>query len=190
MKTGVVHFPGANCDDDMVYVMNELLGQEVEKLWHKEEDLKKCDLIVLPGGFTYGDYLRPGAIAQFSPIMKKVKEFAEKGGRVLGICNGFQVLCESGLLPGALLQNENQKFICRNEFIKCEVQDSPVTKKAKEGKTYKVPIAHSEGKFYANDEIIEELKNNNRILFRYSNRKGKVETKYNPNGSVDNIAGI
>lgn len=190
MKFGVVTFPGSNCDEDMVYVLKEILNQQVERLWHKDSDLKGADFIVLPGGFSYGDYLRSGAIAKLSPIMKKVIEHANKGGYVLGICNGFQVLTESGLLEGALLTNDSQKFICKNVEIKAASNNSIITKDLDLNRTYTVPIAHGGGRFYAPDDTIKKLQDNDQILFRYASNEGIIDIQANPNGSIDNIAGI
>ncbi|MFN4233586.1 MAG: phosphoribosylformylglycinamidine synthase subunit PurQ [Bacteroidia bacterium] len=190
MRFGVVTFPGSNCDHDMIYVLGTIMGQEVEHLWHKDKDLKGCDFIVLPGGFSYGDYLRSGAIARFSPIMEKVIEHAKNGGYVMGICNGFQILCESGLLPGALLHNTNQKFICKNVYIKAESKDALVTKHVPKNKALKIPIAHGEGRYYTDDKTLKQLKENDQILFRYCDANGNVTEDSNPNGSLENIAGI
>jgi phosphoribosylformylglycinamidine synthase len=190
MKIGVVIFPGSNCDHDMIYVLNKLLKQEVVELWHKTTDTKGCDLIVLPGGFSYGDYLRSGAIARLSPIMKNVIEFAKKGGYVLGVCNGFQVLTESKLLDGALLHNNTQKFICQNQFITPQTNNTIFTKEATIGKAYNIPIAHGEGNFFADNETLKRLNDNDQILFRYCDEKGNITPEANPNGSVENIAGI
>ena len=184
MKFGVVVFPGSNCDDDMIHVLGTVMKQEVVKLWHKEKELKgfgKGDCIVLPGGFSYGDYLRAGAIARFSPIMNSVIEFANNGGYVFGICNGFQVLCEAGLLPGVLLRNSNQKFICKNVFLKTETNNSPITSKIDKSQPLKIPIAHAEGRYFADDATLKALKDNDQILFTYTE---------NPNGSTWDIAGI
>ncbi len=192
MKFGVVVFPGSNCDRDMIDALRYDLQQEVVELWHKDEHLEgfsKEDCIVLPGGFSYGDYLRCGAIARFSPMMKAVIQFAHKGGKVLGICNGFQVLCESGLLPGVLLQNDHQQFICKNVFLKPETTDTLLTK-GLSSRILKIPVAHGEGRFFANPEVLEELETNNQVVFRYCNESGLEEGKINPNGSVNNIAGI
>src|ERR1035437_57470 len=156
-KFGVVVFPGSNCDQDMIYVLREIMGQEVTELWHKDADLKGCDFIILPGGFSYGDYLRSGAIARFSPIMEKVIEFAGKGGYVMGICNGFQILCEAGLVPGALLRNTDLKFVCKNVFIKAVNNTALITSEIPEGKVLKIPVAHGEGSFYADDETLQQL---------------------------------
>jgi phosphoribosylformylglycinamidine synthase len=182
MKFGVVVFPGSNCDRDIHEALVNELQQESKMLWHKDSDLSEFsteDCIVLPGGFSYGDYLRTGAIARFSPIMKSVIEFAQKGGNVLGICNGFQILCESHLLSGALLRNAQQQFVCKNVFVK----DG-------EGQVYKIPVAHGEGRFYADEKTLDELENNDQVLFRYCDEKGAVTPEANPNGSVRNIAGI
>ena len=182
MKFGVVVFPGSNCDRDMHDALVYDLKQECSMLWHKESDLShfnEDDCIVLPGGFSYGDYLRTGAIARFSPIMQSVIEFANKGGKVLGVCNGFQILCESHLLPGALLRNNNQQYICKNLFIK-----------DKEEAIYKIPIAHGEGRYYADDETLDRLEQNDQVLFRYCDEEGNITADANPNGAVRNIAGI
>ena len=182
MKFGVVVFPGSNCDRDMQDALEKDLGYSVEMLWHKDSDLSHFttdDCIVLPGGFSYGDYLRCGAIAKFSPMMQSVIEFANKGGKVLGVCNGFQILCESGLLPGALLQNANQQFICKNVFIKSD-----------NSKALQIPIAHGEGRYYADKETLAHLTKHNQILFRYCDEQGQVGGTANPNGSTLDIAGI
>jgi len=182
MKFGVVVFPGSNCDRDIHEALMHNLHQESRMLWHKDSDLSGFttgDCIVLPGGFSYGDYLRTGAIARFSPIMQSVIEFAKSGGKVLGVCNGFQILCESHLLPGALLRNEQQKFICKNVFLK----DTG-------GNVYKIPVAHGEGRYYADDETLNRMEANNQVLFRYCDEQGNVTAESNPNGSVRNIAGI
>lgn len=189
MKFGVVTFPGSNCDEDMIYVLETLMGKEVVKLWHKDTDLQGADFIVLPGGFSYGDYLRSGAIAKLSPIMTKVIEHANNGGYVLGVCNGFQILTESGLLEGALLHNDNQKFICKNVYLTPSTEQSAITKDLSD-KAYKIPIAHGEGRFYASDDVIKKLNDNNQVLFRYSTEEGEVTDEMNPNGSIENIAGI
>ncbi|MCB0396600.1 MAG: phosphoribosylformylglycinamidine synthase subunit PurQ [Flavobacteriales bacterium] len=190
MKFGVVVFPGSNCDHDMMYVAGQVMGQEVEPLWHKTHDLKGCDIIVLPGGFSYGDYLRSGALARFSPIMEQVIKFAESGGYVFGVCNGFQILCESGLLPGALLHNESQKFQCENVYVKSCTDQSLVTRSIPDNKVLKIPIAHGEGRYFADEVTLQTLTKNNQILFRYCDSQGNVTPDSNPNGSVDNIAGI
>jgi len=189
MKFGVVIFPGSNCDMDMIYVLENIMNEEVVRLWHKELDLKGCDFIILPGGFSYGDYLRSGAIAKFSPIMKEIIEFANSGGYVMGICNGFQILCESGLLPGALLHNTNHKFICKNIYLKTISQNTMLTNKS-ENNVMKIPIAHGEGRYFANDETLKNMANNDQIIFKYCDEKGNISSASNPNGSVNNIAGI
>ena len=190
MKFGVVIFPGSNCDEDMIYVLQEIMEQRVVKLWHKNTDIKGIDGIFLPGGFSYGDYLRSGAIARYSPIMNSIIEFANKGGFVLGVCNGFQILCEAGLLPGALLANSNQKFICKNTYIKADNNNTVLTSKLDCSKALKIPIAHGEGRYYADGKIITEMRKNEQILFRYCNEYGELSDEYNPNGSIENIAGI
>ena len=190
MKFGVVVFPGSNCDNDMVYVLETIMGQEVVKLWHKDTDLQGCEFIVLPGGFSYGDYLRSGAIARFSPIMEKVIDFADKGGYVLGICNGFQILCESGLLPGALLHNNSHQFICKNVYLNTQTSNTPLTHKIKKGQSLLVPIAHGEGRFHADAETLQSLNDNDQVLFRYCDEDGNINDEANPNGATQNIAGI
>jgi len=182
MKFGVVVFPGSNCDRDMQDSLQQDLGKEVIMLWHKDKDLSMFstdDCIILPGGFSYGDYLRCGAIARFSQMMQSVIDFANRGGKVLGVCNGFQILCESGLLPGVLLQNANQQFICKNVYIKNG-----------NGEALKIPIAHGEGRFFADDTTLDQLEANNQVLFRYCDENGNIDAAYNPNGAVRNIAGI
>ncbi len=190
MKFGVVVFPGSNCDEDMVYVLQNIMGQKVEKLWHKEKDLKGCDFIVLPGGFSYGDYLRSGAIARFSPIMDKVITHAENGGFLLGVCNGFQVLCEANLVPGALLHNTSRQFICKNVFIKPEQNETLITSGLDLKKAYKIPIAHGEGNYFTDVKSLAEMKKNGQILFRYCDADGNVNENTNVNGSLENIAGV
>jgi phosphoribosylformylglycinamidine synthase subunit PurQ / glutaminase len=190
MKFGVVVFPGSNCDEDMVYVLRDILKQEVVKLWHKNADLENCDMIVLPGGFSYGDYLRSGAIARFSPIMESIIAFANKGGYVFGVCNGFQILCESGLLPGALLHNNERKFICKNVHLKTVNTDTLITNKISNTAVLKIPIAHGEGKYYAPEDMIADLVKNNQILFKYCDEAGNETAESNPNGALHNIAGI
>lgn len=189
MKFGVVVFPGSNCDEDMVYVLKNIFNQEVVKLWHKNTSLEGCTHIILPGGFSYGDYLRSGAIARFSPIMVSVVKHAENGGFVFGVCNGFQILCESGLLPGALLHNDSRKFICKNVFIKAENNSTTLTQHVPT-KALQIPIAHGEGKYFADAETIANLNKNGQILFRYCNEKGEVTADANPNGATENIAGV
>lgn len=190
MKFGVVVFPGSNCDQDMVYVLQSIMKQRVVQLWHKDSDLQGCDFIVLPGGFSFGDYLRSGAIARFSPIMEKVIEFANAGGNVLGICNGFQILCEAGLLPGALLHNTSQKFISKNTYIKSQTSNSRVTAAINKNKALCIPIAHGEGRYFTDVETLKKLNNQDQILFRYCDQQGAINDAANPNGSLENIAGI
>lgn len=182
MKFGVVVFPGSNCDRDMYDALHHDLKQDVTMLWHKDKDLSKFnveDCIILPGGFSYGDYLRCGAIARFSPMMQSVIEFANAGGKVFGVCNGFQILCESQLLPGGLLRNEHQQFVCKNVFITNET-----------GKPYKIPVAHGEGRYHADEKTLDVLENNGQILYYYCNESGDITSEANPNGSIRNIAGI
>ncbi len=190
MKFGVVVFPGSNCDQDMVYVLESILDQKVVKLWHKDTDLQGVDGIVLPGGFSYGDYLRSGAIARYSPIMEEVIKFANSGGFVFGVCNGFQVLTETHLLPGALLHNDNQKFICKNIHLMPDNNQTAPTLLLNTSKALKIPIAHGEGRYFANDETLAEMRQNDQILFRYCDEHGKITEASNPNGSVDNIAAV
>lgn len=190
MKFGVVVFPGSNCDEDMVYVLRDIMKQETVKLWHKNTDLEGCTHIILPGGFSYGDYLRSGAIARFSPIMTSVINHANNGGFLFGVCNGFQILCESGLLPGALLHNNSRKFICKNVYIKAQTNNSQITTHVSLNKALKIPIAHGEGKYFANEETIGKLNANNQVLFRYCDENGEINESSNPNGAIENIAGI
>lgn len=189
MKFGVVIFPGSNCDQDMIYVLRNIMGQEVVELWHKDHDLQGCDMVVLPGGFSFGDYLRSGAIARFSPIMNEVIAHANRGGYVFGVCNGFQVLCEAGLVPGALLHNDTQKFICRNVNIRCETSKSLVTSAIEPGQVLTIPIAHGEGRFYADSSALAEMQSNDQVLFRYCDQNGKLDDAANPNGATSHIAG-
>ena len=190
MKFGVVVFPGSNCDQDAVHVLRHVLGQEVATLWHKDADLQGCDFLILPGGFSYGDYLRSGAIARFSPIMASVKAHADAGGYVLGICNGFQVLTEAGLLPGALLHNANQQFTCRNVHIRPRNNNTPFTRGLDTRRAYRIPVAHAEGRYYADVATLHQLNDHNQVLFRYCDAEGNVTEAANPNGSVENIAGV
>ncbi|MCE2712564.1 MAG: phosphoribosylformylglycinamidine synthase subunit PurQ [Cryomorphaceae bacterium] len=190
MKFGVVTFPGSNCDEDMVYVLHNVLNQKVERLWHKDTDLKGVDFVVLPGGFSYGDYLRSGAIARFSPIMGEVVAHAQKGGYVLGVCNGFQILTESGLLEGALLHNNNQKFICKNVFLKPVSKTAAITRGLSDAEAYKIPIAHGEGRFYAPEDMLKSIQDNDQVLFQYCSEEAVVSDESNPNGALNNIAGI
>ncbi|MBS1689182.1 MAG: phosphoribosylformylglycinamidine synthase subunit PurQ [Bacteroidetes bacterium] len=192
MKFGVIVFPGSNCDRDMMHALQDDLKQEVVMLWHKDSDLSmftKEDCIVLPGGFSYGDYLRCGALARFSPMMEQVIKFANEGGKVLGVCNGFQILCEAGLLPGVLLQNDHQKFVCKNIYIKSENTKNLIGQVVGD-KVLKIPVAHGEGRYYADAATMEQLNKNNQVVFRYCNENGEVHINSNPNGALNNIAGI
>jgi len=190
MKFGVVIFPGSNCDEDIIHVLEKIMGQQVIRLWHKDHDLQGADFIILPGGFSFGDYLRSGAIARFSPIMQEVIQFAAKGGKVLGICNGFQILTEAGLLPGALLHNAHRKFICRNTHIIAQTANSLVTAQIDPQRALKIPIAHGEGNYFADTDVLKQLNDNDQVLFRYCDEAGNITTDANPNGSLDNIAGV
>ena len=189
IKFGVVTFPGSNCDYDAYYAVKEVLGNNAVQLWHKDRDLQNSDVIVLPGGFSYGDYLRTGAIARFSPILESVIEFADKGGIVIGICNGFQILLEAGLLPGVMLRNESLKFICKDVNLTIQSRDNIFTKNIKKD-VIKIPMKHGEGNYFADEETLKELEKNDQIVFKYSSPDGKIDKDYNPNGSQQNIAGI
>jgi len=190
MKFGVLVFPGSNCDQDTGNVVSALAQQPVTYLWHDSSDLQGCDAILVPGGFAYGDYLRTGAIARFSPVMQSVKEFAAKGGLVLGICNGFQILCEAGLLPGALMRNAGLKYICKQVQLRTETNNSPFTHTLKRGEVLKIPIGHMEGNYFCDQVTLEQLKKQDRIAFRYATAEGEITKDANPNGSLENIAGI
>ena len=190
MKFGVIVFPGSNCDSDTYYAVRDVLRQPVEYIWHQDTDLKKFDCVLVPGGFSYGDYLRTGAVARFSPVMGALEEFANRGGLVLGICNGFQILCEAHLLPGALMANEGLKFICRHVNLRVEHTDSPFTNNCREGQVLRVPIAHGDGNYYCDAETLANLETNKQILFRYCDEQGNLTAEANPNGSLANIAGI
>ncbi len=190
MKFGVVTFPGSNCDYDAYYALKNICKQKTTFLWHKEHDLKNVDCVILPGGFSYGDYLRSGSIAAFSPLMQEVKEFALRGGLVLGICNGFQILLELGLLPGAMLRNEKLKFLCQFVHIRVENNKTPFSHQAKKGQILKIPIAHFDGNYFASPETILEIKKNSQIVFRYSDAKGQLNEEANVNGSAESIAGL
>ncbi len=189
MKAGVVIFPGSNCDRDAFEAL-KLLGYQVDYIWHKETNLKGLDLVVLPGGFSYGDYLRAGAIARFSPVMREVVKFANKGGKVLGICNGFQILTEAGLLPGALLRNESLRFVCKYVTVRVENKNTAFTHKVTVERPLRIPIAHGEGNYFVDDDTLAEMKANQQIIFRYVDEKGEPTPEANPNGSRENIAGI
>jgi phosphoribosylformylglycinamidine synthase len=190
MRFAVLQFPGSNCDQDCVHVLGNVLGQDADYLWHKEESIANADAVVVPGGFSYGDYLRTGSIAQFSPVMNAVKAFANTGGLVIGICNGFQILCETGLLPGALVRNRSLQFRCETIFLKIPTADSPFTSEVPEGRLLRVPIAHGEGCYFADDETLATLQANHQILFQYATETGELTDEANPNGSLLNIAGI
>jgi len=190
MKFGVVVFPGSNCDHDAHHAIGAVLGQPVEFIWHQSEQVESYDAIILPGGFAYGDYLRTGAIARFSPVMRAVERFARRGGLVLGICNGFQILLEAGLLPGAMLRNKGLRFICRHVHIRVETTATPFTSAARPGQVLKIPIAHSEGSYFCDDATLAGLERNEQIVFRYTTPEGRQDPRSNPNGSLDNIAGI
>jgi len=190
MKFGIVVFPGSNCDHDCYHVVKNVLGQEAEYIWHKETQINGFDCLILPGGFSYGDYLRTGAIAKFSPVMKGVKEFADSGGLVIGICNGFQILVEAGLLPGVLMRNRDLKFICENRYLKVENRDIPFTRLYNKGEVINVPIAHADGNYFADDQTLKRLQDNGQIVFRYCDADGNTTEEANPNGSLLNIAGV
>ena len=190
MKFGVVVFPGSNCDEDCYDVVNDVLRQEAVSLWHHDTNLRDCDCVILPGGFSYGDYLRTGAIARFSPIMRAVESFAKDGGLVLGICNGFQILLEAGLLPGAMLRNTSLRFICRYVTLRVERTDTPFTNRFRQGQVVRMPIAHNEGNYTADRQILRTLKQRNQALFRYCDADGQLTVEANPNGSTDHLAGI
>ena len=190
MKFGVVVFPGTWSDKDCFYVIDQVLHQPVDYIWHKDTDLTGFDCIILPGGFSYGDYLRCGAIARFSPVMKSVEAFANAGGLVYGICNGFQILCESGLLPGVLIRNDHLQFRCEWTSLRIENSDSPFTSKAEAGQVISVPISHGEGNYFADSATLDEIEKNNQVIFRYSSPEGCIDRENNPNGSLNNIAGI
>ena len=190
MKFGVVTFLGSNCDEDINYALSQHLGAEVVSLWHKDTDLQGCDFIILPGGFSYGDYLRSGAIARFSPIMNEVVAHANNGGYVFGVCNGFQILCEAKLLPGTLLHNVDHKFICKNTFIVPQSNSAMICEGLDHTSALKIPIAHGEGRYYDSEENIKHLNDNDQVIFRYCDENGSITNESNPNGSIENIAGI
>lgn len=190
MKFGVVVFPGSNCDHDTYHVISKVIGQPVDFIWHKQDSVEGFDAIILPGGFSYGDYLRSGAIARFSPVMQAIKTFADQGGLVLGICNGFQILCESGLLPGVLLKNRDQKFICEHVNLRVEHTETPFTNGYKAEQVLRLPIAHGDGNYFCDDETLQQLESNQQIIFRYCDAQGNVTEATNPNGSQHNIAGV
>ncbi len=189
MRIGVVTFPGSNCDHDCYHALKHVLNQEARFVWHKETDIEDLDCVILPGGFSYGDYLRTGALARFSPVIGSVTRFAAEGGRILGICNGFQILLEAGLLPGAMVRNRSLRFICEDVHIRVETEDTPVSR-GLEGRTLKLPIAHTEGNYFAPPALLERLEAEGRVVFRYCDARGNVSPEANPNGSTGNIAGI
>jgi phosphoribosylformylglycinamidine synthase len=190
MKFGVIIFPGSNCDHDAFWTVERVIKQPVTFLWHESSDLQNCDAILVPGGFAYGDYLRTGAIAKFSPVMESVRKFADGGGLVLGICNGFQILCESGLLPGALMRNAGLKYVCKPVYVRVESTATPFTNTAREGEVLCIPIGHMDGNYFCDENTLAELRQEHRVVFRYSTAAGEIEAAANPNGSLDNIAGI
>jgi phosphoribosylformylglycinamidine synthase subunit PurQ / glutaminase len=190
MKFGVIVFPGSNCDHDAYHVVSKHVGQPVDFVWHKETDLRGFDAVIVPGGFSYGDYLRAGALARFSPVMGAVKEFAAAGKFVFGICNGFQILCEAGILPGALIRNQDMHFACEHVFLRVETKDTPFTRELERGKVLRIPIAHGEGNYVCDDATFAELESNKRIVFRYCDQNGNITDEANPNGSRGNVAGI
>jgi phosphoribosylformylglycinamidine synthase subunit PurQ / glutaminase len=190
MKFGVIVFPGSNCDHDSYYAVNHAAGQPVTFLWHESSDLQGCDAVVVPGGFAYGDYLRTGAIAKFAPIMETLAKFAASGGSVIGICNGFQILCEAGLLPGALMRNAGLKYVCKQVHLRVESTSTPFTQQLRKGQVLQIPIGHMEGNYYCDRETLAQLQGDDRIVFRYSTANGDITGEANPNGSLDNIAGI
>jgi phosphoribosylformylglycinamidine synthase len=190
MKFGVVIFPGSNCDEDIIYVLEKIMGQKVVRLWHKDHDLQGCDFVVLPGGFSFGDYLRSGAIARFSPIMQEVIQFANRGGYVWGVCNGFQIVAEAGLVPGALLHNTNRKFNCSNIYLKAQTNNSLLTSQIDPQRALKIPIAHGEGNYFVDSDTLKALNDNDQVLFKYCDEYGNITTESNPNGSLENIAGV
>ena len=190
MKFGVIVFPGSNCDHDAYHVISKHVGQPVDFIWHRDTDLSSYDAVILPGGFSYGDYLRAGALARFSPVMAEVKKFAHSGRFVLGICNGFQILCEAGLLPGALIRNRNLHFICEHVYVRVATNDTPFTSELAAGAVISLPIAHAEGNYICDDVTFAELQRDNRIIFNYCDKEGNITDASNPNGSRGNIAGI
>ena len=190
MKFGVIVFPGSNCDHDSYHAVITSTGQQATFLWHESHDLENCDAIIVPGGFAYGDYLRTGAIARFAPIMQEVARFAASGGLVIGICNGFQILCEAGMLPGALMRNAGLKYVCKQVFLRVENADTPFTNACAKGDVLQIPVGHMEGNYYCDEKTLEALKQKDRIVFRYSTPAGEITRDANPNGSLENIAGI
>ena len=190
MKFGVVIFPGSNCDHDCYYVIESVIGKPVDFIWHQDTSVRGFDAIILPGGFAYGDYLRTGALAKFSPVMRSVKEFADKGGMVIGICNGFQILCEAGLLPGALLRNVGMKYVCKFLHLRTETTNTPFTNTLSKGQLLHIPIGHGDGNYFADADVLKQIEDNDQVAFRYVTADGQVTREANPNGSLNNIAGI
>lgn len=190
MKFGVIVFPGSNCDDDCYHAVKAATGQEVVFLWHESHNLENCDAIMLPGGFAYGDYLRTGAIARFAPIMQELGRFAASGGLVIGLCNGFQILCEAGLLPGALMRNAGLRYVCKQVYLRVENAETPFTNACCKGEVLQIPVGHMEGNYYCDTPTLEDLKRHDRIIFRYCTQGGQITAEANPNGSLENIAGI
>ena len=190
MKFGVVIFPGSNCEQDCHYAIQSVLGKPVEYIWHQDTSVQGFDAVILPGGFAYGDYLRTGALAKFSPVMRAVDDFAKKGGLVFGICNGFQILTEAGLLPGALLRNVGLKYVCRYEYLRTETTDTPYTNVMTKGRLLRIPIGHGDGNFFADADALKRIEDNGQVVFRYADANGKITQEANPNGSLNNIAGI
>jgi len=190
MKFGVVIFPGSNCDHDCYYVIESVIGKPVEFIWHQDTSVRGFDAVILPGGFAYGDYLRTGALAKFSPVMRSVKEFADKGGMVIGICNGFQILCEAGLLPGALLRNVGMKYVCKFLHLRTETTNTSFTNTLSKGQLLHIPIGHGDGNYFADADVLKRIEDNDQVAFRYVTADGRVTRDANPNGSLNNIAGI
>jgi len=190
MKFGVVIFPGSNCEQDCHYAIESVLGKPVEYIWHQDTSVQGFDAVILPGGFAYGDYLRTGALAKFSPVMRAVDDFAKKGGLVFGICNGFQILTEAGLLPGALLRNVGLKYVCRYEYLRTETTDTPYSNVMTKGQLLRIPIGHGDGNFFADADVLKRIEDNGQVVFRYADANGKITQEANPNGSLNNIAGI
>jgi phosphoribosylformylglycinamidine synthase I len=190
MKFGIVVFPGSNCDEDAFHAAKDVFGQDAEYLWHKDTDLKGADIVILPGGFAHGDYLRTGAMARFSPIMRAVRGFADRGGPVLGICNGFQILLESGLLPGAMLRNSGLKYRCEHVHVRVEQTDTPVTNAAGAGRVLRIPIGHGEGNYFAPPDVLQKIEANRQVILRYVDPEGRIDPAWNPNGSVNAIAAV
>src|SRR4051812_5249222 len=190
MKFAVIVFPGSNCDHDAYHAVRDVLGQDADYVWHKDTHLKSADVVILPGGFAHGDYLRCGAMARFSPIMREVRAFAERGGPVIGICNGFQILLEAGLLPGAMLRNRGLKYRCEHVYVRVDQVDTPITSKARAGQVLRIPIGHGEGNYYAPPDVLQSLEANGQVILRYTTPEGQLDDTWNPNGSVNGIAAI